>query len=275
MCLKICKTGYFIQDCCPELEKLIKEDKKKGLNPCLIIASAGTTDVGAIDPLNEIANIAIRHKLWFHVDAAYGGFFILTNEGKKKLIGIEKSDSISIDPHKGLFLPYGSGAVLIKDISQMKKSHSYLANYMQDALISTDESSPADLSPELTKHFRGLRLWLPLKLHGTKPFVACLEEKLLLTKYFYQEIQKLGFEIECEPELSVVTYRYIPKKGDPDLFNKRLVEEVQKDGRVFITSTMLNGKFTLRLAILVFRTHLKTINLTLKILKEKVRLLEK
>jgi glutamate/tyrosine decarboxylase-like PLP-dependent enzyme len=157
----------------------------------------------------------------------------------------------------------------------MKKSHSYLANYMQDALSSTDEPSPADLSPELTKHFRGLRLWLPLKLHGTKPFVACLEEKLLLTKYFYQEIQKLGFEIECEPELSVVTYRYIPKKGDPDLFNKRLVEEVQKDGRVFITSTMLDGKFTLRLAILAFRTHLKTIDLTLKILKEKVKLLDK
>ncbi len=257
-----------------ELENLIVEDKKNGLNPCLVIAAAGTTDVGAIDPLDEIANIAMRHQLWFHVDAAYGGFFILTNEGKKKLAGIEKSDSISIDPHKGLFIPYGLGAVVIKEISQMKKSHSYLANYMQDALSSTDEDSPADLSPELTKHFRGLRLWLPLKLHGTKPFVACLEEKLLLTKYFYREIQKLGFEVECEPELSVVIYRYIPKKGDPDLFNKRLVEEVQRDGRVFISSTLLNGKFTLRLAVLAFRTHLKTIDLTLKILKEKVRMLD-
>jgi len=258
-----------------ELEKLIKKDKKNGLNPWLIIASAGTTDVGAIDPLDEIGDIAIRHKLWFHVDAAYGGFFILTKEGKKKMIGIEKSNSITIDPHKGLFLPYGLGAVLIKDINQMKKSHSYLANYMQDTLSSTDEPSPADLSPELSKHFRGLRLWLPLKLHGTKPFAACLEEKLLLTKYFYQEIQKLGFETECKPELSVVTYRYIPKNGNADSFNKKLVEEVQKDGRVFITSTMLNGKFTLRLAILSFRTHLKTINLTLKILKEKVKLLDK
>ena len=241
----------------------------------MIIASAGTTDVGAIDPLNEIGDIAKRHKLWFHVDAAYGGFFILTNEGKKKFAGIEKSDSITIDPHKGLFVPYGLGAVLIKDIGQMKKSHYYLANYMQDALSSTEVPSPADLSPELTKHFRGMRLWLPLKLHGTKPFISCLEEKLLLAKYFYQEIQKIGFEVECEPELSVVAYRYIPKKGDVDLFNKKLVDEVQKDGRIFISSTMLNGKFTLRLAILAFRTHLKTINLTLKILKEKVKLLDK
>jgi glutamate/tyrosine decarboxylase-like PLP-dependent enzyme len=258
-----------------ELENLIAEDKKNGLNPCMIIASAGTTDVGAIDPLNEIGDIAKRHKLWFHVDAAYGGFFILTNEGKKKFAGIEKSDSITIDPHKGLFVPYGLGAVLIKDIGQMKKSHYYLANYMQDALSSTEVPSPADLSPELTKHFRGMRLWLPLKLHGTKPFISCLEEKLLLAKYFYQEIQKIGFEVECEPELSVVAYRYIPKKGDVDLFNKKLVDEVQKDGRIFISSTMLNGKFTLRLAILAFRTHLKTINLTLKILKEKVKLLDK
>lgn len=258
-----------------ELEKQIEEDKKNGLTPFMIIASAGTTDVGAIDPLDEIGDIAQRHQLWFHVDAAYGGFFILTTEGKKKLKGIEKSDSITIDPHKGLFLPYGLGSVLIKDAGKMKDSHSYLANYMQDTLSSVDELSPADLSPELSKHFRGLRLWLPLKLHGTKPFIACLEEKLLLAKYFYQEIQKLGFEVECEPELSVVTYRYIPKNGDPNLFNKKLVEEVQKDGRVFITSTMLNGKFTLRLAILAFRTHLKTIDLTLKILKETVKWLDK
>ncbi|MCX6285402.1 MAG: aminotransferase class I/II-fold pyridoxal phosphate-dependent enzyme [Bacteroidetes bacterium] len=265
-------AGYRIQ--ADELENAIQKDKANGLNPFLIIASAGTTDVGAIDPLDKIGDIAAKHDLWLHVDAAYGGFFILTEEGKKKLAGIEKSDSICIDPHKGLFLPYGLGAVLVKDISQMKKSHYYLANYMQDALSSTDEPSPADLSPELTKHFRGLRLWLPLKLLGTKPFAACLEEKVLLAKYFYKEIQKLGFEVECEPELSIVTYRYIPKTGDPDAFNKRLTEEVQKDGRVFISSTMLNGKFILRLAILSFRTHLKTIKLTLKILKEKVEMLE-
>jgi glutamate/tyrosine decarboxylase-like PLP-dependent enzyme len=265
-------AGYRIK--CDELENMIQQDRADGLNPFLLIASAGTTDVGAVDPLDKIGDIASRHGLWLHVDAAYGGFFILTEEGRKKFTGIEKSDSISIDPHKGLFLPYGLGAVLVKNISQMKKSHYYLANYMQDALSSTDEPSPADLSPELTKHFRGLRLWLPLKLLGTTPFAACLDEKLLLAKYFYREIQKLGFETECEPELSVVTYRYIPKTGDPNTFNKRLTEEVQKDGRVFISSTMLNGKFTLRLAILSFRTHLKTIKLTLKILKEKVDLLE-
>ena len=145
---------------------------------------------------------------------------------------------------------------------------------MQDTLQATEEVSPADLSPELTKHFRGLRMWLPLKLLGLKPFRACLEEKLLLAKYFYEEVQQLGFETGPEPQLSVVTYRYVPKSGDADAFNKKLVEAVQQDGRVFISSTLLDGKFTLRAAIVSFRTHLQTIDLLLQVLKEKVALLE-
>lgn len=264
-------AGYRMQ--ADKLENDIRSDKENGLNPFLIVASAGTTDVGAVDPLQRIGDIAAENGLWLHVDAAYGGFFILTAEGKQKLAGIEKADSICIDPHKGLFLPYGLGAVIVRDMESLRNSHYYLATYLQDAQGPADEISPSDLSPELTKHFRGLRLWLPLKLLGAKPFVAALEEKLLLAKYFYREIQKLGFETSCEPELSVVTYRWIPKTGDPDEFNKRLVEEVLKDGRVFISSTMLNGKYTLRLAILSFRTHLKTIQLTLEILREKVEML--
>jgi glutamate/tyrosine decarboxylase-like PLP-dependent enzyme len=146
---------------------------------------------------------------------------------------------------------------------------------MQDALNARQELSPADLSPELTKHFRGMRLWLPLKLHGVKPFRACLEEKLLLAKYFHREVQKIGFETYNEPELSVVTYRYIPKKGNADVFNQKLIEEIRKDGRIFISSTMLNSKFTLRFACVVFRTHLQHVDLLLRVLKEKVAKLER
>lgn len=253
-----------------ELEKLILKDKQEGLIPWMIIASAGTTDVGAVDPLDEIADIAQKHTLWYHIDAAYGGFFMLTADGKKIMKGIERSDSLIIDPHKGLFLPYGLGAVLVKDINAQKRSHFYLPNYLQDTLMANDELSPADLSPELTKHFRGLRMWLPIKIMGLKPFRACLEEKLLLARYFYEEIRKIGFETGPYPQLSVVTYRYVPKKGNANEFNKRLLHEIVKDGRVFISSTMLDGKFTLRLAVLAFRTHLQTIDLTLKLLKDKV-----
>jgi glutamate/tyrosine decarboxylase-like PLP-dependent enzyme len=255
-----------------ELEQVIRTDKASGLLPWLIIASAGTTDVGAIDPLDELGNIAKKFNCWFHVDAAYGGFFILTDRGKNKLIGLDKSDSVVMDPHKGLFLPYGTGAVLVKDKHNLYESHYYNANYMQDASLNNEELAPADLSPELSKHFRGLRLWFPLKLAGVSAFKNALEEKLLLAQYFYEQLKEIkGFEVGPYPDLSVVTYRYIPKTGNADEFNKKLIREIQEEGKVFISSTILNGKFTLRAAILSFRTHLDTVDLLADILKHKVK----
>jgi len=258
-----------------ELKKLIEADRRKKLIPFLLIGSAGTTDVGAIDPLEVLGSLSRKYKLWFHVDAAYGGFFVLTREGRKKLKGMELGDSLVIDPHKGLFLPYGLGIVLVKDPRLLNATHYYQANYMQDALGDTEEPSPADLSPELTKHFRGLRMWLPLQLHGIRPFRACLEEKLLLARYFFEEVSKLGFETGPEPDLSVVTYRYIPAKGNANSFNKKLLEYVQVDGRVFISSTMLNNQFILRFACLSFRTHRATVDTLLEILRQGVRTLER
>lgn len=258
-----------------ELAESMDSDKAAGLNPFLVVASAGTTDVGAIDPLTEIGEIARSKDLWYHVDAAYGGSFILTEEGKAKLKGLEAADSLIIDPHKGLFLPYGLGVVLVKNVRDLQRSYGFDAHYMQDAFAAPDELSPAELSPELTKHFRGLRLWLPLKLHGLAPFRACLEEKLLLARYFHREVQKLGFESDLEPELSVVTYRYVTSGPEQDEFNRQLLTEVINDGRVFISSTMLNGKFTLRFACLSFRTHLATVDTLLAVLREAVERLEK
>ena len=258
-----------------ELERLIADDRESGLEPWMVIASAGTTDVGAIDPLEEIGQIARQNELWYHVDAAYGGFFALVDECRPRLVGMELSDSIVLDPHKGLFLPYGLGAVLVKDKAAMHRAHYYSAAYMQDTVAeeSLEISSPAELSPELTKHFRGLRLWLPLKLHGVAPFRACLEEKLLLTRYFYEEVQRLGFEVGPEPELSVATYRWVPESGDANAFNQALTDELHSDGRIFISTTMLDDTFVLRLAVLTFRTHLDEIDFALEVLKEKVELL--
>jgi aromatic-L-amino-acid decarboxylase len=256
------------------LERLVTEDIRAGLRPWLVIASAGTTDVGAVDPMHAIGDIADAHGLWFHLDGAYGAFFALCDEGRRALAGMERSDSLIMDPHKGLFLPYGSGAVLVKDKQAMLDSHYYMANYMQDTAASRDEASPADLSPELTKHFRGLRLWLPLKLCGVAPFRAALEEKMLLARYFREQLlEDSNWDVGPEPDLSVVTFRYIPKRGDVTEFNERLVQEIHKDGRVFLSSSQIGGNFTIRLAVLAFRTHLATIDLTLQILKDKVALL--
>jgi glutamate/tyrosine decarboxylase-like PLP-dependent enzyme len=258
------------------LADMIAKDKREGLIPWLIMASAGTTDTGVVDPLVAIGDVADAHGLWYHIDGAYGAFFALCEEGKTILEGMNRSHSIVMDPHKGMFLPYGCGAVLVKDAQKLFDAHFYTANYMQDAMTSRDELSPADLSPELTKHFRGLRIWLPLKLHGVAPFRAAVEEKLYLARYFHQELQKVeGFEVGPYPDLSVVTYRYIPKHGDVNAFNRRLNDEVIKDGRVFISSTLLEDRFILRLAVLSFRSHLDIIDKTIEILKEKVAFLER
>ncbi len=259
-----------------QLDRAIRKDRKAGLKPWLIMASAGTTDTGAVDPLEEIAAIAREHDLWYHIDGAYGAFFVLTAHGRKILQGIGESDSLVMDPHKGLFLPYGTGAVLVRDRDVLYRAHQYQANYMQDAVAPEGALSPADLSPELTKHFRGLRMWLPLKLHGLQPFRAALEEKLLLTRYFHQRLAELeGFEMGPEPDLSITTFRYIPAHGDPDEFNRKLLQAIHADGRVFLSSTQINGRFTLRLAVLCFRTHLQTIDLTIDMLLEKIDQLEK
>jgi len=249
------------------LSEAIEQDLQDGLHPFMIIASAGTTDTGAIDPLEKIGNIAKQHNLWYHIDGAYGGFFILCDEKKELFKGIEMADSLVIDPHKSLFIPYGLGAVLIKDKKAVFHSHHYTANYMQDAIMDM-QINPADVSPELTKHFRGLRLWLPLQLHGLEPFVACLDEKLLLTTYFRNQLEEIGFKLGPEPDLSV-SYFWYPVEGvDENTFNEKLMEFMHQDGSVFLSSTRIEDKFVIRMAILSFRTKLTTIDKAVVMIKK-------
>lgn len=253
------------------LGQQIEADLVSNLTPFMVFASAGTTDTGAIDPLEAIGEIAQKHSVWYHIDAAYGGFFMLSDKLKKAFKGTALSDSIAIDPHKGLFLSYGIGAILIKNTAALYQSHHHTASYMQDAFTLEEEPSPADLSPELTKHFRGLRMWISLQLMGVAPFKAALEEKVLLCNYFYNQIQKLGFEVGPKPELSIAIFRYVADETDANAFNLELIEHFKKDGRVFLSSTTINETVWLRFAVLSFRTHLTQVDLTLTLLKDMIK----
>ncbi|MFZ6665292.1 pyridoxal phosphate-dependent decarboxylase family protein [Peijinzhouia sedimentorum] len=253
-----------------KLEELIIDDKANGLNPFMVIASAGTTDVGAVDPLAAIGQIAQEHGLWFHIDAAYGGFFMLTEHGRSVMKGIEMADSVILDPHKGLFLPYGLGMIIVKDLNKLLAAHTFEANYMQDSKDFNLEYSPADVSPELSKHFRGLRMWLPLKLHGIAPFRAALEEKLWLTRYCYQKVKEMGFEMGPYPQMSVFTFRLNASDGNNDSINKAILKGIHTDGRIFISSTQIHKQFHLRFACLSFRSHLREVDLFLEILKAEL-----
>jgi glutamate/tyrosine decarboxylase-like PLP-dependent enzyme len=247
------------------LESLVIKDLADELNPFLVVGTAGTTDTGAIDPLDEIATVAEKYKLWFHVDGAYGGFFVLTSK-KEMFRGMERADSIIVDPHKSMFLPYGTGAVLIKDKTAVLHSNYYTANYMQDAAMEEMLQSPTNVSPELTKHFRGLRVWLPLQMHGVEPFIACLEEKLLLVKYFRHQLSALGFCLGPEPDLSV-SYFWYPFPSNVDENNQRLLEAIHADGSVFLSSSVINGRFVIRMAILSFRTKKETVDEAVEMIK--------
>lgn len=249
------------------LQDAIETDQNIGLLPAIAIASLGSTDTGAVDPIEELVSITSKHGIWLQVDAAYGGFFQLVPELNHLFKGVEKSDSYILDPHKGMFLPYGTGAVMIRNGHLLHESHWYRANYMQDA-ENPEEYSPAELSPELTRHFRGLRMWLPMQLFGLSPFRDALHEKHLLAKYFIEKVRELGFETGPEPELSVVIYRFTNCTEEANAFNQALIKTLHKDGRIFVSSTLIRGEFWLRFAALCFRTHQWHVDLLLEMLKE-------
>jgi aromatic-L-amino-acid decarboxylase len=254
-----------------ELERRVAADRAAGLRPFLVVPSIGTTNTGAIDPLPEILDIAWRYGLWVHADAAYGGFFRLTAEGASRMTGLEECDSITLDPHKGLFLPYGTGCLLVKDGDALRRAHQEGAHYLQD-VVAEDEPGFSDLSPELSRDFRGLRLWLPIQLHGLGAFREALQEKLALTRVAYQALREdEHFEILDAPQTSVVAFRLKGEGPEADARNAELLRRVNARGRVFLSSSTIRGRYVLRICVLSFRTHRDRVEDALVALREEAR----
>jgi aromatic-L-amino-acid decarboxylase len=230
---------------------MIAADKTAGRRPFLLVGTAGTTNTGAIDPLPALADIASEHHLWLHMDAAYGGLFALTARGQQRLEGLERADSITLDPHKSLFMPYGTGALLVRDPAALRAAHEVGAAYLQDLDSELAVPNAADLGPELSREARGLRVWLPLHLHGVAAFRDALDEKLDLAQHAYERLSaEPALETPWEPELTIVAFR-LPSEAA----NRRLLEQTNASRRVFMSSTRIDGRHTLRLAILSHRTH--------------------
>jgi aromatic-L-amino-acid/L-tryptophan decarboxylase len=250
------------------LAAAVAEDRDAGLLPFFVVGNAGTVNTGAVDDLQALAALCEREGLWFHVDGAYGGFFLLTEEGRRRMDGIERADSIVLDPHKGLFLPYGTGALLVRDGEALKRAHALTAEYLPSMQEAPDLVDFNLLSPELSRDFRGLRVWLPLKMHGIGPFRANLEEKLALTRRATDGLATIpGIEILAEPQLSIVAFRLAPPGRDPaelDAMNRRLLDRVNGRKRVYLTGTVLRDRFAIRICVLSFRTHRDRIDMALE-----------
>jgi aromatic-L-amino-acid decarboxylase len=253
------ETDALFRVCVDALERAIAADRDAGLQPFLVVGNAGTTNTGAVDDLPALADLAARERLWLHVDAAYGGFFLLTREGARRLTGIQRADSIVLDPHKGLFLPYGTGALLVRDGDALRRAHALSGDYMPDMQEDPDFADFNLLSPELSRGFRGLRVWLPVKMHGIAPFRRNLEEKLALARWACERLRETPeIEIVAEPQLSIVAFRVTrpgASTGDLDAASRELMRRVNARRRVYLTGTLLCGRFAIRICVLSFRTH--------------------
>ncbi|MDP6556849.1 MAG: pyridoxal-dependent decarboxylase [Pirellulaceae bacterium] len=247
------------------LGRQVARDRAAGFHPLIVVAQAGTTNTGAVDNLSALADLATAEELWLHADAAYGGFFMLTQRGQRALEGLARADSVTLDPHKGLFLPYGTGCLLVRNLDDLKKAHDMDGAYMPSLSDDPDFLDFSQLSPELSRDFRGLRVWLPLQLHGAGAFRQALDEKLDLAQFAARQLQAIDeklhdtLEIMAEPQLSIVAFRLRRAGLDQDAtntLNKRLLAEINAPRRVYLTSTELNGNFAIRICVLSFRTHL-------------------
>ncbi len=225
----------------------------------MLVTSAGTTNTGAVDDLAGSADIAADEGLWLHVDAAYGGFFMLTERGRESMRGIERADSVALDPHKGLFLPYGNGSLLVRDPETLRRAHATFADYMPEMQQDTEFVDFCEISPELSRDFRGLRAWLPIKLFGIEAFRTSLDEKLDLAQWATDQLRGVpDIEILAEPQLSLTAFRWAPAGySDDDLndLNRELLARVNARKNVYMTGTMLSGRYALRICVLSFRTH--------------------
>jgi aromatic-L-amino-acid decarboxylase len=246
------------------LRARIVEDRRAGLLPFCVCAAAGTTNTGTVDPLADAAAVAADENLWFHVDGAYGGFFQLTERGHRRLSGIERADSITLDPHKSLFLPYGIGALVVRSADSLRQAFTEGADYLQDLGDSDALPDFDSLGPELTRDFRGLRLWLPLHLHGVDAFREQLDEKLDLASMAFQALaDDPRFEVPWRPDLSVLAFRLA---GADDAAQKELIDRINASRRVLLSSTRIQGRVWIRIAILSFRTHRERIQELLEII---------
>jgi aromatic-L-amino-acid decarboxylase len=255
----------------------IAEDRARGLRPAVVIGNAGTVHTGAVDPLEPLAGLAQRERLWFHVDGAYGGFFVMTREGRRRLAGIERADSLTVDPHKGLFLPYGTGCVLVREGADLRRPHQMASDYLPQGLHGQDASDRQDFcdhSPELSRDFRGLRVWLSFKTFGAQAFRAALTEKLELARRAEAAIRAIeGLELVAPTDLSLVAFRVARPGDEGERLTRELLARVNARRRVYLSGTLLRGRFVMRICVLSFRTHAQRLDEGLAQIREETRAL--
>lgn len=240
------------------LRAAIAADRAAGLVPFAVVSSAGTTNTGAVDPLAAIADLCAEQRLWHHVDGAYGAFFRFEPSLHATLDGLSRADSLTLDPHKGLFLPYGTGALLVRDGAALRAAHEATADYLPPVPHPEEFYDPSQHGPDLSRGFPGLRVWMAVKIFGAAAFRAAIAEKRRLTLDAYERLGALpGIVMDAPPELSLFAFHVTwpdASRAHEDHATRALMEAVAARGRVMITGAVARGRYVGRVCVLSFRT---------------------
>ena len=254
------------------LAEAVRRDRAEGRKPFMVSANAGATNTGAIDPLDAIADLCAREGLWFHVDAAYGGFAILDEATRPKLKGIERADSVVLDPHKWLFQPYETGCLMVRDAALLRDAFRIMPEYLQDADMTLEHVNFADRGLQLSRSFRALRVWMSIQMLGLDEFRVVIRRAMRLARDAEAHIRDSArLELLSPASLGMVCYRFHPPGVDPsmlDSLNRAIQEEIVESGFAMISSTRLQGAYSLRLCILNYRSTWEDVRATLARVEE-------
>jgi aromatic-L-amino-acid/L-tryptophan decarboxylase len=242
-----------------DVRHAIHADRAAGFIPLAVVASAGTTNTGAVDPLDELADLCGREGVWLHADAAYGGFAALTDRGRRTMSGLGRCDSVALDPHKWLFVPFECGSLLVREPERLRDAFQVLPDYLRDVAAGADAVNFADYGEQLTRQSRALKVWLGVRYFGVRAIRAEIDRAMDLAAHAERVIRAQPLlEVLAPAQLGVVCFRAHPSGlDDPaalDAFNERINGAVSAGGRFLISSTRLRGSFSLRICVLSFRT---------------------
>jgi aromatic-L-amino-acid decarboxylase len=260
------------------LREAIEEDKRMGRIPCCIAGAAGATSTGVVDPLDELADIARENGCWFHVDAAYGGALAFSAKHKALLRGIERANSITIDPHKWMFVPFACGAVLVKEGGRILRdafdiTPEYLSEDRGGADVEYDFFRYGQLG---TRRFNALKIWMALKFMGTRGYAEIIERLIDLTRYLAARVDELrDFEREGRVETAVCCFRFLPDEARKldgaaqDALQHKLQQRVERSREAWLSTTVLKGRRALRVNINSFLTERRHIDNLVELLRRE------
>jgi aromatic-L-amino-acid decarboxylase len=242
------------------LGEAVAADKLAGRVPFCVVANAGDTSTGSVDPLPEIADLCVKHELWMHVDAAYGGFAVLDARGKELLQGIELADSVVLDPHKWLYAPFEAGCILARNFDDLYDAFHILPDYLVDVAGGPQNVNMCDHGITLSRGVRALKIWMAVKHFGLARYRAVIGRGMDLARHAQQLLEATpGVEVVSPAVLSIVTFRHVPSGADGsretdesvvERVNQELRQRIWDSGRAMITSSRVGGRYVLRLCVL-------------------------